>query len=290
MAARSNARLASLEAEIAGLGTDPSKDPTRDLGGVYRGDPEGKLVGVEINMQTPAARDRELQQYLENTPQRLPNEGLPTQQLPVMDPTMRPTNAPDTYTGKGLIRVVPSVLEHTLATNPSAVGGAVGTAVGGLGGAKTGGVAGAIEGVTIGGKTGAGLGESIGGPLANKLLDPRRQSYYGEQLNFIAAVRGEETSRLSPETIEIERKRFFPQPGDTEAEVLRKRTVREDAVSGMATQTNRPQGMVPRGQTQLPTPSAPTFSMDDVRKTAQVTGRSVDEVLADASRRKIVIR
>jgi hypothetical protein len=30
--------------------------------------------------------------------------------------------------------------------------------------------------------------------------------------------------------------------------------------------------------------------MDDVRKAAQVTGRSVDEVLADASRRKIVIR
>ena len=38
------------------------------------------------------------------------------------------------------------------------------------------------------------------------------------------------------------------------------------------------------------TPAAPTFSMDDVRKAAQVTGRSVDEVLADASRRKIVIR
>jgi len=289
MAARSNARLASLEAEMAGLGTDPSKDPTRDLGGVYRGDPAGKLVGVGINAQTPAERDRELQQYLANTPQRLPNEVLPTQR-PVMDPTMRPTNAPDTYTGKGLIRVVPSVLEHTLATNPSAVGGAVGTAVGGLGGAKTGGVAGAIEGVTIGGKTGAGIGESIGGPLANKLLDPRRQSYYGEQLNFIAAVRGEETSRLSPETIEIERKRFFPQPGDTEAEVLRKREVRSDALSGMATQTNRPQGMVPRGQTQVSPSGAPTFSMDDVRKTAQVTGHSVDEVLADASRRKIVIR
>lgn len=32
-----------------------------------------------------------------------------------MDPTIRPTNAPDTYTGKGLIRVVPSVAEHALA-------------------------------------------------------------------------------------------------------------------------------------------------------------------------------
>lgn len=91
-----------------------------------------------------------------------------------------------------------------------------------------------------------------GGALGNKFLDPTRREYYGEMLNFIAAVRGEETSRISPETFNLEARRFFPVAGDREADVLRKRQVREDALSALATRTNRPQGMVPRGQTIMP--------------------------------------
>jgi len=294
-AAVSNGRLAGIEAEIAGFGTDPSKDPTRDATGVLLGDPEGKTVGVGINAQTPAQRDRELQQYLENTPGRQLNEFLETKRLPVMDPTMRPTNAPDTYTGKGLIRVVPSVLEHTLATNPGGLGSTVGAVAGGaaglVGGSRVGGPAGAVVGYTsaanAGARAGGALGESIGGDLAHKALDPRRQQYYGEQLNFITAVKGD---NLSSDAVALARKQYFPQPGDTEQEVLRKRQVREEAVSALATQTNRPQGMVPRGQTQLPTPGATTYTMEDVWKASKVSGRSINDVLADAKRQGIVIR
>jgi hypothetical protein len=294
-AAVSNGRLAQIEAEIAAFGTDPSTDPTRDSGGVLLGDPTGKLVGVGINAQTPAQRDREVQQYLENTPKRQLHEFLETKRLPLMDPTMRPNNAPDTYTGKGLIRVVPSVLEHTLATNPGGLGSTVGAVAGGaaglVGGSRVGGPAGAVVGSTsaanAGARAGGALGESIGGDLAHKALDPRRQQYYGEQLNFIAAIKGD---NLSPDAIALARKQYFPQPGDTEPEVLRKRQVREEALSGLATQTNRPQGMVPRGQTQLPTPGAPTYTMEDVWKTSKATGRSVNDVLADAKRQGIVIR
>jgi len=294
-AAVSNGRLAGIEAEIAGFGTDPSKDPTRDATGVLLGDPEGKTVGVGINAQTPAQRDRELQQYLENTPGRQLNEFLETKRLPVMDPTMRPTNAPDTYTGKGLIRVVPSVLEHTLATNPGGLGSTVGAVAGGaaglVGGSRVGGPAGAVVGSTsaanAGARAGGALGESIGGDLAHKALDPRRQQYYGEQLNFITAVKGD---NLSSDAVALARKQYFPQPGDTEQEVLRKRQVREEAVSALATQTNRPQGMVPRGQTQLPTPGATTYTMEDVWKASKVSGRSINDVLADAKRQGIVIR
>lgn len=96
-----------------------------------------------------------------------------------------------------------------------------------------------------------------GGALGNKFLDPARREYYGEMLNFIAAVRGEETSRISPETFNIEARRFFPIAGDREADVLRKRQVREDALNDLATRTNRPQGMVPRGQTRMTTPGSP---------------------------------
>jgi hypothetical protein len=286
-AAVSNGRLAGIEAEIAGFGTDPSTDPSRTITGEYMGDPTGKLVGVGINAQTPKARLRDIQQYLVNTPGRWERSVIDTDQgTPQTPPDIKPNNAPDTYTGKGLIRVVPSVLEHTLATNASGVTTAVGTAIGGA----VGSVGGPGVGTAIGGAVGSATGTGVGGTVtaaANKLLDPRRQQYYGEQLNFITAVKGD---NLSADALALARKQYFPQPGDNEAEVLRKRQVREEAVSALATQTNRPQGMVPRGQTQMPTPSAPTFSMDDVRKTAQVTGRSVDEVLADASRRKIVIR
>ena len=282
-AAVSNGRLAGIEAEIAGFGTDPSKDPTRNVAGVYMGDPTGKLVGVGINAQTPAARVREIQQYLQNTPNRWERSVIDTDQgPPPQDPTMRPTNAPDTYTGKGLIRVVPSVLEHSLATNPGALGSTVGTVVGGaaglVGGSRVGGPAGAVVGSTsaanAGARAGGALGESIGGDLAHKALDPRRQQYYGEQVNFITAVKGD---NLSSDALALARKQYFPQPGDNEAEVLRKRQVREETVSALATLTNRPQGMVPRGQTQMPTPRQPiSVTRSQVHELAKRNGKTID--------------
>jgi hypothetical protein len=295
-AAVSNGRLALIEAEIAGFGTDPSQDPTRNSAGVYMGDPTGKLVGVGINAQTPEERVRDIQQYLQNTPHRGERSVIDTDQgPPPRDSTMRPTNAPDTYTGKGLIRVVPSVLEHNLATNPGALGSAVGAVVGGaaglVGGSRVGGPAGAVVGSTsaanAGSRAGGALGESIGGDLAHKALDPRRQQYYGEQLNFITAVKGD---NLSSDALALARKQYFPQPGDSEQEVLRKRQVRKEAVSSKATLTNRPQGMVPRGQTHMPTPQATTYTMEDAWKASKATGRSIDDVLADAKRRNIEIR
>jgi len=293
-AAVSNGRLAGIEAEIAGFGTDPSTDPPRNITGEYMGDPTGKLVGVGINAQTPAQRLQEIQQYLKNTPNRWERSVIDTDQgPPPQDPTMRPTNAPDTYTGKGLIRVVPSVLEHSLATNPGALGSTVGTVVGGaaglVGGNRVGGPAGAVVGSTSGANAGArageALGNSIGGDLAHKALDPRRQQYYGEQLNFITAVKGD---NLSSDAVAIARRQYFPQPGDTESEVLRKRQVREEAVSALATQTNRPQGMVPRGQTQMPTRAPITVTRSMVHEQAKRNNKTIDameKIIRDAGDR-----
>ena len=160
---------------------------------------------------------------------------------------------------------------------------------------SAGGAAAAKRGQIIGGtgvQTGSHLGGGVGGAVAgenlgNKHLDPRRQQYYGEQLNFITAVRGE---TLSPDAIALARKQFFPQPGDSDSEIVRKRQVREEELSSLATKVNRQQGMVPTGQTQLPTPGARTYTMEDVRKASQATGRPINEVLADAKRQGVVIR
>jgi hypothetical protein len=288
LAAQSNARLAGIEANIAAHGTDPSLDPTRDITGVYLPDPTGKLGLAGFPAQTPAERQREIQQYLLNTgANRWEKSVIDTGNgPPPQPPDLKPTNAPNTYTGKGLIRVVPSVTEHALANNAGGVTSAVGAAVGGAVGSLAGPGVGTAVGGAVGSATGAGVGPTVSS-AANKLLDPRRQAYYGEQLNFIAAVRGEETSRLSPETIEIERKRYFPSPGDTEAEVLRKRQVREDALSAMQTRTNRPQGTVPIGQTRE-TPAAPAaagpkvFTMEQAWATSRAYGRPVEDVVREA--------
>jgi hypothetical protein len=260
-AAKSNARLALLEAEIASLGTDPSQDPPRNA--------KGELGPGK---------------------------------------------------GKGLSGIVPSVGEDALARSGgvfTALGGALGVGLG----TKVGGVYGGARGGQIGTKAGEALDATgIGENVAHGQLNPRRQSYYGEQLNFIAAVRGEETSRLTPEDIEIERRRYFPQPGDSEAEVLRKRQVREEALSGLATQTNRRQGSVPVGQKRVdegsgtaapgraseppgarqtspdgrpPTPPASphrTVTMEEMWRTAREYGLTIDQVMADVWKRGWTIK
>lgn len=183
---------------------------------------------------------------------------------------------------RDLNRIAPSVVEHGLANHASGVTTAavagIGTALGALGGPW---------GAGIGAGVGAATGRGVGGIVdaaANKLLSPERQAYNGEQLNFIAAVRGEETSRLSPETIQIERDRYFPKPGDTEPEILRKRQVRADAVSAMATRTNRRQGTIPLGQKPAtPAPSSPkVFTMEQAWATSRAYGRPVEDVVRDA--------
>ena len=155
----SNRRLALIEAEIASGGTDPRKDPTRDASGVY--------TNAGINQQTPAQRDVELQQYLENTPQRQLTEFLPTTRLPVMDPTMQPNNAPDTYTGRGLQRIVPSVWEDTLAHGASEAGQVLGTVAGAAVGAR-GGIRSEVVGGAVGNAVGKAGGGTIGENIANK--------------------------------------------------------------------------------------------------------------------------
>ena len=282
-AARSNARLAVIESEIAALGTDPSTDPTRDAQGVFTSD--------GINAQTPAEREAALLQYYANTPKRTINEYLEDKtRLPGAGPRVYANNAPDTFTGRGFSRIVPSITEDLAATKAAGLAGTVGSAVGGVAGgaaaAKRGQIIGGT-GVQTGSHLGGGVGGAVGENLGNKHLDPRRQQYYGEQLNFITAVRGE---TLSPDAIALARKQFFPQPGDSDSEIVRKRQVREEELSSLATKVNRQQGMVPTGQTQLPTPGARTYTMEDVRKASQATGRPINEVLADAKRQGVVIR
>jgi hypothetical protein len=144
---------------------------------------------------------------------------------------------------------------------------------------------GSTSAANAGARAGGALGESIGGDLAHKALDPRRQQYYGEQVNFITAVKGD---NLSSDALALARKQYFPQPGDTESEVLRKRQVREEAVSALATQTNRPQGMVPRGQTQMPTRAPITVTRSMVHEQAKRNNKTIDameKIIRDAGDR-----
>jgi hypothetical protein len=186
-----------------------------------------------------------------------------------------------------LTRIVPSLSEDTLAHGGrkvgTALGGTVGGVLGGVGGWVAGGPMGAAGGAAGGAYVGGSLGDTLN-TVGNTLLSKERQQYNNEQLNFVAAVRGEETSRITPEVFAIERERFFPKPGDTEAEVLRKRQVREEALSGLATQTNRRQGSVPVGQKRVEEGGPRVVTMAELRAAASEKGKTLDEAMAAALR------
>ncbi len=146
-----------------------------------------------------------------------------------------------------LSRVVPNLYEEAAAHGGTKIGAAVGGVVGGVAGGATAGP----WGIATGGGAGAYIGGQAGAVLntvGNKTLSKERQQYNAEQLNFIEAVRGE---RVTREVFDLERERYFPKVGDSAEEVQRKRQVRQEALSALQIQTNRPQGMTPVGQTHV---------------------------------------
>lgn len=90
-------------------------------------------------------------------------------------------------------------------------------------------------------------------PVVGNYFTPTEvQQYNQAKSDFLTAISRGESPRMTPQQLALYDQQYFPQPGDDAHTIQQKRASRESALQELRIQTNRPEGLPPPGQTQMP--------------------------------------
>jgi len=146
-------------------------------------------------------------------------------------------------------RALPRLIDN-VGENGRAIGAGMGTVLGVVVGAKVGGGAGAIVGSTTGAQAGERIGESfvmLSRDVANMFRTPQERSLFNAQMDFLRAkLRKESGASISAAEYAGDAPIYFPQPGDTAADIAEKRRRRQVEIANYAKEAGRPLVSPPR--------------------------------------------